>query len=283
MKKFALLILLLTTPFAFAQKKEKIKGSKNVTTSQKEIGTFDSIDAEDNIELYLVKGGSGAEIEADDNLHDVITAEVKGSTLRIYTNKNITAAKKIAVRLNCPATVTAINVKHEAILYALTDFETDSITIKTTDYAKLYLNVKAERYFALNMNDKATAELNLKTKGKTAVELSKNAELKALVSTGDLKLDMYQKTSAAIEGDAATAAVRLDNQAEFTGKKFTVKNMELTTESYAKGSVMVEEKLTMSASGRSVTEAFGNPDKLTIVLKKFAGGAVLAKKEDKDK
>jgi Putative auto-transporter adhesin, head GIN domain len=283
MKKFALLLLLLATPLAFAQKREKIKGSKNVTVKQKEVAAFNDIEVEDNIEAYLVQGSSTQiEVEADDNLHDVIMAEVKGTTLRLYTSKEISGAKKIAVRINCTPQLKKILVKHEAILYALKDLEMDSLAIKSIDYSKLYLNIKTGAYFGLNMNDKAEAELNLKT-AKSAIEMSKNAKLKALISSPELKLDMYQKTTAAIEGDAKAALVRLDNMCELTAKKFTAKTMDLTTESYAKCSVMVEEQLTMSASGKTETAVFGNPEKLIITLKKFADSAILAKKEDKDK
>lgn len=282
MKKIALLMLLLATPLAYAQKREKIKGSKVVTVKQKEITAFNDLEVEDNIEVYLVSDGKGLEIEADDNLHDVIMAEVKGSTLRLYTSKEISGAKKISVRLTCTPQLKSVVVKHEAILYALKDLEADSLSIKSIDFTKLYLNVKAGKYFGLSMNDKTEAELNLKT-AKSAIEMSKNAKLKALISSPDFKLDMYQKTTAAIEGDSQAAHVRLDNMCEFTGKRFTAKTMELTTESYAKSSVSVTEKLEMSASGKTETEVFGDPGKLVITLKKFADSAILAKKEDKDK
>ena len=282
MKKFALLALLALTLPSFAQKREKVKGSKNVTVTQKELQPFDNIEVEDNIEAYLVTGAAKAlEIETDDNLQEVITAEVKGTTLRLYTSKEITSAKKIAVRVNYNTALKGITIKHEAVLYALTDMQVDSLSVKSIDYSKLFMNVKG-RYFGLSMNDKTKAEINLKS-DKSAIDMRKDAQIKALINSKDTKLDMYQKTSAAIEGDADVAALRLDNTAELTAKRFTVKKMELTTESYSKSSVMVAESLTMSASGKTVTELFGNPDKLTVTLKKFSDSAVLAKKEDKDK
>ena len=87
MKKFALLALLALTLPSFAQKREKVKGSKNVTVTQKELQPFDNIEVEDNIEAYLVTGAAKAlEIETDDNLQEVITAEVKGTTCLLYTS-----------------------------------------------------------------------------------------------------------------------------------------------------------------------------------------------------
>lgn len=282
MKRLILLALLTISTATFAQKRDKIKGSKNVTTVQKELDAFDTIELEDNIEAYLVSGAAKPlEVETDDNLQEVIMAEVKGTTLRLYTSKEISGAKKIVVRIGYTPTLKSITTKHESMLYAATDLVTDSIAIKSIDFSKLFLNVKAKS-FSLNMNDKATAELNLKTDN-AIVALSKNAKIKALISCKDIKLDMYQKTVAAIEGDADKATVRVDNMVEFTGKRFTVKNLELTTESYAKSSISAAETLIMSASGKTVTEVFGNPDKLTITLKKFADSAVLSKKEDKDK
>lgn len=282
MKKIVLFSLLALTATTYAQKREKVKGSKNVTVVQKDVQAFDHIEVEDNIEAYLVSGNAKPlEIEADDNLQDVIQAEVKGTTLRLYTSKEITSAKKIAIRVNYSSNLKNILTKHESVLYALTDLQIDSLTVKSIDYAKLYMNVKG-KYVSLSMNDKTRAELNLKSE-KSFIDMRKDAEIKALINSKEVKLDMYQKTSAAIEGDTENAMVRLDNMSEFTGKRFTAKKMELTTESYAKASVMVAENLIMSASGKTLTEVFGNPDKLTITLKKFSDSAVLAKKEDKDK
>ncbi|MFP9113743.1 GIN domain-containing protein [Flavobacterium sp. RHBU_3] len=282
MKKLALIALLALTLPSFAQKREKIKGSKNVTVVQKDLQPFENVEIEDNIEAYLVTGAAKAiEVEADDNLQEAIMTEVNGTTLRIYTSKEITAAKKIAVRINYTPKVKTIVTKHETILYALTDLQADSLKIKSIDFSKLYLNIKSKS-LGLSMNDKTKAEINLKSENAT-VDLAKDATLKALISCKDFKMDMYQKTTAAIEGDVDNAVIRQDNMSEFTGKRFSAKKMELTTESYSKSSVMVAENLIMSASGKTVTEVFGNPDKLIITLKKFADSAVLAKKEDKDK
>jgi hypothetical protein len=68
MKKIILLIVLVfATSFAYSQKKEKIKGSKIVTTKIKKIESFTTLEVADNLEIFLVKGNEfGIEIEADD-------------------------------------------------------------------------------------------------------------------------------------------------------------------------------------------------------------------------
>lgn len=276
MKKIHLLLFtLLITTFSFAQKKEKIKGTKIVTVAQKEIGNFESIEIEDNLEIFLAKGGTqGLEIEADENLHEVIMAELNGTTLRLYTAKEVTGSKKLSIRVTYTENLKSITAKNEVILNSLTDLQLDTIAIKNLDYSKSYLNVKSGN-FSLSLNDKTTAELNLQAES-AAIELSKSAQLKALIASPEVKIDMYQKSVATIEGDAANAKIRLDNNANFTGRKFSVKNLELISESYTTNVVNALETVSISVSGKSQTQLLGKP-KVTVL--NFADSAVIYKKE----
>ena len=150
----------------------------------------------------------------------------------------------------------------------------ENITVKNLDYSKSYLNVKSAN-FTLVLNDKATAEVNSQGQN-TTVEMSKNAELKALIASPNVKIDMYQKTIAVIEGDAENAIIRLDNNAAFTGKKFTAKNMELIAEGYTTCNVMATDSINIAASGKSETELFGKPK---VSMSQFSDSAVLYKRE----
>lgn len=124
------------------------------------------------------------------------------------------------------------------------------------------------------MNDKSKAELNSKSESVT-LELSKNAELKALVATQNLKADLYQKTEASIEGDAATAKIRLDNNANLTAKKLTVGELELIAESYTNANVNASKNIKITATGKSEIQLFGNPK---IEMVNFTDNAILYKK-----
>lgn len=272
---YLLLLSLLFTAVAFAQKKERVKGSKTVTVAQREVGVFETLEVEDNLQVYLVKGGTqGLEIEADDNLHEVIQSELNGTTLRLFTSKDISGAKNISVRVTYTNDLKTITARHETVLNALADLELDNITIKNFDFSKSYLNVNSGS-FSLIMNDKTTAEINVKA-ANTHVELSKDAELKALIASPELKLDMYQKTTAVVEGDAANAVIRIDNNAVFTGKRLTVKNMELIAEGYTTCSVMASETINIAASGKSEIQLLGTPK---VTVQAFADNAILYKKE----
>jgi hypothetical protein len=97
MKKLALLLFaVLITGISYGQKREKVKGSKNVTIEKKEIGNFENLEIEDNLEILLIKSDKcSLEIEADDNLHGEININSNGNTLRLTTLKDVTGFKKM--------------------------------------------------------------------------------------------------------------------------------------------------------------------------------------------
>jgi len=268
-KKISFLFaLLFITTIAVAQKKEKIKGSKIVTVSVKEIPAFENIEINDNFEVFLVKADkTSLEIEADDNLHEIINYEVDAGTLRVSSLREATGAKKFALRINYTSDLKLITAKNESSVHALADLELENITVKNYDNSRAFLNVKAN-YFALVLNDKAEAEINVKAEN-TSLELSKNAELKALVTSSELKLDMYQKSQATIEGNCNNAKLLI-------AKKLVIATLDLTMEGYAKCYVNVTTNLTLSASGKTEVELFGESK---IQINKFINNATLSKKE----
>jgi len=276
MKQIAFLLLVLfASTISLAQKKDKIKGSKIITHTIKEVENFQNIEIEDNVEIYLVKADTPSiEIEADDNLHDVVNFSVTGNTLRITTLKTVSSAKKFDLRINYATTLKLITVKNEAKLHALNALQLDSITIKNFDNSASYLNVNSNS-FTLILNDKSEAEINVKSQN-TTLELSKNAELKALIASPEVKIDLYEKAEAKIEGDATNAKIRLDNNAILTANKFSVASIDLTVENYAKCEVNAVNDIAISASGKTQIELFGEPK---IEMRKFTNSTTLYKKE----
>ncbi len=275
MKKYVVLFaFLLLTSFVFAQKKDKIKGSKIVTLEQKQIESFTGIEVNDNIEVMLIKGSEcGIEIEADDNLHDVLDFSLNGSTLRIATLKDIISSKKLSVRITYTSDFKLVVAKNESQVTSLSDIEIDAISIRSYDYASLYLNAKTTN-FNLECSDKSKVELKLKSE-KVTINLSKNATLKASINAADLIFDMYQKSEATLDGEVANLKLRLDNNATFGGENLTVLNANITTEGYTNATINVTTNALIDAAGKSEIQLYGEPK---IEIKRFADSAVLMKK-----
>ena len=275
MKKIALLfIVVLLTSISYGQKREKVKGSKIVTIEKKEIGNFENLEIEDNLEILLIKSDKcSLEIEADDNLHSEIIINSNGSTLRLTTSKDVGGFKKFLVKVFYNNDFKLLLAKHETIITATSDVELDNFTIKSFDYSKIFMNGKIKT-FTIMQNDKSKSELNLKAETVT-IELSKNAQLKALIASNQLKADLYQKSSAVVEGDVIDLKLRLDNSSEFTGMNLFSKSAELIAEANTTTKINVVTNATIEASGKSEIQFYGDAK---IELKKFTENTVIMKK-----
>jgi hypothetical protein len=274
MRKTFTICLLLLVATTFSQKKEKVKGSKIVTMEQKQVADFQSIEVEDNLEVFLVKGNEcSVEIEADDNVHEFIDFKIAGNILRVSTTKEIVSTKKLSVRITYTDKLNMVIAKNDTNVTALSDVTLDNITFKSYDYSKLYLNATTKN-FTLMANDKSKIELNLRSQ-KTTIDVSKNAQVKALISSVDLKFDMYQKSNATIEGDVGDIKLRLDNNSSFVGKNLTTKTALITSDGYSNCSLMVNNTVTIDSTGKSEIQIYGEPK---IELKRFADSSVLMKK-----
>ncbi len=276
-KKITLFVItLFSLTFATAQVKlEKIKGSKIVTISVKEVESFENVEIEEFLDVYFVKSEKQSiEIEADDNLHDIISYNVLGNTLKLTALKQPTGEKKVAIRVNYTDSLKTIVARHDSKINAIADINLENITIKNFDKSQSFLNIKATNC-TLIMTDKSKAEINVKA-DKTTVELSKDAKVKGLIASPETKIDLYQKAEAEIEGDSQIAKIRLDNNANLIAKKFTEKDMELVAESYTKCSVNAQKSIEISASGKTEIDLLGEPK---VDLKVFTNMAILAKKE----
>ena len=278
MKKYSVLILLLfATALSLAQKKEKIKGSKIVTIEQKEIGNFETIEISDNLEVYLDRGEKcELKIEADDNLHDIITIDLSAKTLRINTLKKAINYKKLIVRITYTNELNRVTSKDEAIINAIQEIQLNDIAIQSFDDSKLFLNVNTKN-FALQSDHNSKIELNLKSEI-ASIELSKNTTLKALITATDLKCDMYQKAISNLEGDVTNANIRLDNNAKFLGNNLVIMNAQLVAESYSNCSVNVNTAIIVDAAENAEIELYGDQK---IEMKRFADNAILSKKPTK--
>lgn len=276
-KIFLLLLITLVSTIGYSQKKEKIKGSKIVTTEIKKMESFDSVEIADNLEVFLIKGTENSiEIEADDNLHEVINFAYSGSLLRITTSKDVTSSKKFSVKITYTETLKNIIARNDVNVTALSDLELADITFKGYDYAKFFINSKSKS-FTLLLDDKSKAEINSKGE-KSTISLSKSSSLKALIVATDLIFDMYQKSDAEVEGDAENMKLRLDNNASFVGKNMIAQNLDLTTESYTTASIQAKTKAVIDAAGKSEIELYGDQK---IEIKRFADSAILKKKPTK--
>jgi len=97
------------------------------------------------------------------------------------------------------------------------------------------------------------------------------------LTSEQLKIDLYQKGTAKIEGELTTLNVRADSNTEFFGERLISETTEVLAEGDSKCYLHTKEQLSVEAIDKSEIYALGNAK---IDLKKFLNEASIFKKEE---
>lgn len=276
-KLLVILASLLLFQLTFAQKKEKLKGSKNVITQQKIVQPFTQLEILENVEITLVKGDKCAvTLEADDNLQESLNLRNSESMLSISFAKEITAAKKFNIIVTYTNELTSITAKNKSKLTALQTIITPKIKVIAKDNSKLFLNINTPN-ISISANDRSYLELNC-TSENIILDASQQSVIIALITSTDFKCDLYQNANTKIEGDVINMNLRLEGNSNFDGKILNSKTTEISIEENAKCAILGEENIIIKAKDKTSTDIYGNAK---IDLQKFEDSAVLKKKNGK--
>lgn len=276
MKKTGLILLLMitATSLATAQSAEKIRGDRNVTIKQTFIDEFHTIVVNGDLSIEVVYNSKPSiNIEADDNLHEIIQSNVVDGVLTLIETTRITSKKKLNITVNYGSGLHTIETRGDGEIRSLTSMELGDVTLTTADNSRAYLNINAKS-FNYKSSGKSKTRLNL-TAQNTKIELSDNSKLDALINSQVADFDLYLRSDAVIEGAANSSVFRLDNSTNFNGAKFDVKAVDASLEDSSDLTISATESITIAASGDSEIYLFGNP---AITITKFEDTTKLQKK-----
>jgi hypothetical protein len=275
MKKLllTLVIMMVASPAIIAQ--EKIKGDRNVTIKQTYIDDFKTIIVDGDFSIEVVYNSKpSVNIEADDNLHEVIQFNVVDGVLSFSQTMRITSKKRLNITVNYGDALQNIETRGDGEIRSLTSMELSNASLITADNSRAYLNIKTKN-FDYKSSGKSKTRLNL-TADSTKIELSDNSKLDALINSTVANFDLYQRSDAVIEGSATSSIIRLDNSTSFNSPKFDVKTIDATLEDNSDLTLTSTESITIAASGDSEIYLYGNT---AITITKFDDTAKLQKKK----
>ncbi|WP_400078162.1 GIN domain-containing protein [Winogradskyella sp. R77965] len=275
MKKILLVLVLMmvTAPAIIAQ--EKIKGDRNVTIRQTYIDDFETIVVDGDFSIEIVYNSKpSVNVEADDNLHDVIQFDVVDGVLTFVETTRITSKKKLNITVNYGDALRNIETRRDGEIRSLTSMELIDATLTTSDNSRAYLNIKTTN-FLYKSSGKSKTRLNL-TADSTKIELSDNSKLDALINSKVADFDLYQRSDLSIEGAANNSVIRLINSSNFNGGKFDVKTTDVSLEDSSDLTLSVNESITIASSGDSEIYLYGSPE---ITITKFDDTSKLQKKK----
>lgn len=267
-------LLLLVVLFS-CKAQDKIKGSRNVKTEQYNLTSFHSIQAKGEFKIGLLKGSRPLiEIEADDNLHDLIQTEVIDGVLYIKPVKDFSRTKSQELRITFSDTLRNILIADEVELESLQDLYFQDFQLETRKKSKAFLTLTAKS-FSLIQNDDAESELNI-TASDVVFQLNQSSKVEALVNSPIFKVDIYEKASARIDGEIQDFIIRADQSSKFDGENLTSVKANVLAQGDSEVKVNATDSLEIIAKGTSEVDIFNNPKIDLIELK---DEAVIAKKE----
>ncbi|RIA09134.1 putative autotransporter adhesin-like protein [Flavobacteriaceae bacterium MAR_2010_72] len=155
-----------------------ISGNGNVVTVDRTVeGNFNKIEVSRGMDVYLTQSDTETiEVEADENLQDIIVTEIKDNVLKIYADQNIRQSKSQKVFVNFRS-VSSISSSSGSDVYSTNTIAAESLELSTSSGSDMELNVNTER---INCSSSSGSDLKLSGKTNTLyAEASSGSDIKA--------------------------------------------------------------------------------------------------------
>ncbi len=241
-----------------AQKKEKIKGNKEVIEINESLNGFKEVIISDGLQINIMESTSeGFRLKADSNLINTINFEVVDSVLQIYTSSKITSSKSLEIYLSCKA-LNKITLLNDAELLGQNVINGEDLLIVCFDNSKFDLDVNS-KVFSLQLNNSSKGKLNLRSIN-TAMVLNDNSSLKGSVSIDNLELTLNKKADMNIEGNCDNLNLVSSGSTDIKAKDLLATNVIINASNSSDIYVRASKILSLYAKGKSNVYVYGNPE-----------------------
>jgi hypothetical protein len=155
-----------------------IDGNGNVTTQKRNVeGNFTKVDVSRGLNVTLEQADTYfVEVEADDNLQELITTKVENGTLFITSDENIDEATAKNIRVKLPS-LTALETTSGSSVSTKNTFSGTDINVKTSSGSEADLSLE---YDAIKCESTSGSTLDVKGKAlKLTTHSSSGSEIDA--------------------------------------------------------------------------------------------------------
>lgn len=241
-----------------AQKKEKIKGNKEVVEVFKNLDSFTELEIMDGLEVSLMQTNSeGYRLKADSNLVDIIRFEVFEGKLTISSNYNITSSKKLEIYITF-ASLNKITLAQNSKVKAENIIILEDVELLCTDGSKFDLDITANN-LRLQMNGNANGNLKL-ISNETSMLLNDNAYLKGSLSTDNFYLTLNKRSDMKIKGSSNSLNLTTTETSDIDARKLKTSSAVINASGSSKIRVFASKELSINAKGKSDIYVYGNPE-----------------------
>jgi hypothetical protein len=259
MKKFVLIMILIAFSVSItAQKKEKLKGNKNVIDVFKTLEAFRAIEIGDNLKVSISQtGGNGYHLTADENLIGDINFEVIDSVLKIYTTSKITSSKKLEVILTFKK-IDKITITDNVKLLSKSKLIFDDFALSAFDNTSFELDLNAKNS-NFNVGKNASGKIHLR--GETSLmRVNENGYLKGLISLDELEIIAQNRSDLNLSGDVESFQITATHAANIKGESLKTSISKLNFSNKSSIQVYASKSLTIYAKDKSKINVYGHPE-----------------------
>ncbi|MFD2187299.1 GIN domain-containing protein [Aquimarina celericrescens] len=254
--------------------KEKVKGNKIVSTEEFNLEGFHTIEIYNNFEVSIDESSDNqVKVEADSNLQDLIQISVQDSVLLITSDKDLRRAKALNLDIFYASEVKRIIIYDKVQLKSLSAITSGELKVEVNDNADIFLTADIGKLECIT-NGKSSAEFHVTAKD-VIYQVNDDSEIKGIVTSDSLKVDLYQKASSKLEGEVKSMLVRADNETDFYGEKLSAAKTSVIAEGSSDCYILTNETITVEARDKSEIFLLGEPK---INIEVFLNEASLFKK-----
>ena len=237
---FLSLTLSLLVTSAFSQWGDNyIQLSKKVTTETRSISGFDKINVSEDFKVFIhfSDAAEKVEIQANENLHDLIQVENDNGTLKIYTKSYSTSYNNKSKKRN---------VKERLVAH---------IT------AKSLTEIRGDEDVIIVLEDNMKAD-------KLTIDLNEDSKLEGYIEVNDLIVKLDEDSVLDIEGSAHTMKVKADEDSILKGFDFVVDELDIDLNEDSMAKLTVNGEINLRAREDSY---FYHKGKGSFVRKRLTG------------
>jgi putative autotransporter adhesin-like protein len=186
-----LLVTLFTTTSCFVDGLTGIRGNRNVVSEDRSIQEdFNAIKVQQGINLYLTQGNSTKlNVEADENIIDLLITEVRNNELKVYFEKNVYKAKARNVYLTTNE-ISSIRTSSGAYVKSENTLQVNSLVLDSSSGSSIKVYVNADE---IESSTSSGADIDIF--GKTQF-ISAKASSGSSIDADELEsVDAYAKAS----------------------------------------------------------------------------------------
>ncbi len=271
--KITVFIILLSTLISSAQ--VKLKGNKIVTTEDRNISEFTTIEVIDNLNVFLVYNeNQSVEVEADSNLQNSILTELNNGILTIRTSAIIGRSKALNIHLKVNKNIQEINAYNNAKVNSKNTLAIDHLTINSYDDAVFNLKLNLKN---IEIHGTEKSRLNLEILSEVvAVRIENSCNLTAIIDAKETSMVGLDNAITTLKGTSNSLEIEFSGDTSYKGKDFIAANAIVKSNNNAKLYVHVTKELNLLANNSSEVHLYANP---AITLHGFYDKALIKKRE----